>query len=122
MEIETFDLVDSSVCEQIGTNDKNSKYISWFRSHFRPHSRFANDEISPKKLGNGGTHIKYKMEQIAYPKLPGFTPCHEPIRHDPNNVVNKRRSATQQEKNADYVNQRICDYKLPRRPPPPQAD
>ena len=47
------------------------------------------------------------MEQIAYPKLPGFTLCHEPIRHDPNNVVNKRRSATQQAKNADYVNQGI---------------
>ena len=75
MEIETFDLVDSSVCEQIGLNDKNSRDISWFGSHFGPHSRFANAEISPKKFGNGGTHIKHKMEQIAYPKLPGFTPA-----------------------------------------------
>ena len=106
MEIETFDLVDSSVFEQIGPKDKNSRDISWFGSHFGPHSRFANAEISPKKFGKG-THIKHKMEQIAYPKLPGFTLCHEPIRHDPNNVVNKRRSATQQAKNADYVNQGI---------------
>ena len=93
MEIETFDLVDSSVCEQIGPKDKNSRDISWFVSHFGPHSRYAK-EISPKKFGNG-THIKHNMEQIAYPKLPELTLCHELIRHDLNNVVNKRRSATQ---------------------------
>ena len=62
------------------------------------------------------------MEPTAYPKLPGFTPCHQPIRHDPNNHANKRLSATQQAKNADYANKGTRDYKLPRRPDPPQAD